>query len=392
MLNMESLHSEAHNLIFLMDHLNRAGHEAHLVGGAVRDAILGRPVKDLDISTSAQPRIVMKTFTDMGLTVHPTGIDHGTVTVMVKGEPFEVTTWRRDVATDGRRAVIAFAETLLEDAQRRDLTVNALYADRQGNVIDPTGQGLSDLADNRLRFVGEAATRIQEDALRILRFFRFHATLNIELCGNDDFEACVAHAELLRDLSKERIGWEMIKLLSGSGAGPVLESMMAAGLSDYVLPKCGVRSDQVASIIDRLDSACGQLGIERTGLMTIATLLDETPKDAYRLSRMDAKSLDSLIAARRCPMGAAEAGYRLGQDLGTAALACIYARSGIDVELDPAILADGAQQVFPLRAKDLPSTVTGKQIGLELKRLEREWIASGFQLSVEDLPSDGMEP
>ena len=149
-------------------------HPALIVGGAVRNALLGEPVEDMDIATALRPERVLELAAAAGLKVVPTGIEHGTVTVVAAGEGFEVTTFRRDVETDGRRAVVEFSDRLEEDAARRDFTMNALYAGADGAVIDPVG-GLDDLAARRLRFVGDPDQRIAEDYLRILRFFRFHA-------------------------------------------------------------------------------------------------------------------------------------------------------------------------------------------------------------------------
>ena len=154
--------------------LEAAGYRALFVGGCVRNAILGVPVADIDLATDATPDVVTRVAEGAGFKVIPTGIDHGTVTVVASGLPHEVTTFRRDVETDGRRAVVAFSTRIEEDASRRDLTMNALYADATGLVIDPLG-GLADTLARRVRFVGDPETRIREDYLRILRFFRFHA-------------------------------------------------------------------------------------------------------------------------------------------------------------------------------------------------------------------------
>ncbi len=154
--------------------LEAAGHRALFVGGCVRNAILGEPVGDVDLTTDATPEAVTRIAEAAGFRTVPTGLDHGTVTVIAGGLAHEVTTFRRDVETDGRRAVVAFSARIDEDAARRDLTMNALYADRMGTVIDPLG-GLADTLARRVRFVGDPETRIREDYLRILRFFRFHA-------------------------------------------------------------------------------------------------------------------------------------------------------------------------------------------------------------------------
>lgn len=388
MLNMKSIHPAAASLMEVMNDLNEAGHQAHLVGGAVRDALMGRTVKDLDISTSARPEAVMELFEEKGFAVHPTGIGHGTVTVLVEDEPFEITTWRRDVLTDGRRAVIAFADNMADDAFRRDLTINALYADRHGQVLDPTGQGLDDLEKKRLRFVGDATQRIHEDALRILRFFRFHSSLGVPLEDGDGLRACVQSSGLIRFLSRERIGMEMLKLLTGTTAGAVLTSMMENGVTNDLLPGCTYQSDEICGLFNRLDHACTALDIKRGIVVTLAALMEETPIDAYRLPYKVVKSVNAVRDASAEASGAEELGYRLGTLEGLSALAVRYAIQCPFTVLDRDAVIRGSEQVFPVKAKDLGPEFEGKHIGVELRRLEREWILSGFRSSGTDIKND----
>lgn len=194
--------------------LNAAGWRAYYVGGCVRDAALGRTAADIDVATDARPEAVMAAARAAGLKAVPTGIGHGTVTLVHDGAPVEVTTFRRDVETDGRRAVVAFTDDLVEDARRRDFTMNALYATPEGEVVDPLG-GLPDLRAGRLRFVGAPADRIAEDALRILRFFRFHAWYGDPRAGLDAeaLAACAEAADKVDRLSRERVGAETARLL-----------------------------------------------------------------------------------------------------------------------------------------------------------------------------------
>ena len=201
--------------------LTAAGHQAWFVGGCVRNALIGASMSDLDITTDALPDTVVALAKAAGLRVIPTGIDHGTVTILAENQPFEVTTLRRDVATDGRHATVSFATTLDQDARRRDFTMNALYATPDGTVIDPLG-GLSDLIARRVRFVGDPDARITEDFLRILRFFRFHAWFGDPAEGIDaeGLAACAAHLDGLELLSRERIGAEMRKLLAAPDPAP----------------------------------------------------------------------------------------------------------------------------------------------------------------------------
>jgi poly(A) polymerase len=219
--------------------LEAAGHRALLVGGCVRDALLGEPVGDVDLTTDATPDAVTRIAEAAGFRTVPTGIDHGTVTVIAEGRPHEVTTFRRDVETDGRRAVVAFSTEIAEDAARRDLTMNALYADRSGTVIDPLG-GLADTLSRHVRFVGDPETRIREDYLRILRFFRFHAAYGDPGGGidADGLAACAALAEGLDGISRERIHAELRKLLAARDPAPAVAAMAQSGVLARILPAC----------------------------------------------------------------------------------------------------------------------------------------------------------
>ena len=219
----------------LLDVLDRDGEEARVVGGAVRNALLGEPVGEIDVATTAVPDEVMRRAAAAGFKPVPTGVDHGTVTVVIDGTPFEVTTLREDVETFGRHARVAFGRDWQRDAERRDFTMNALYAARDGTVHDHVG-GLDDLKERRVRFIGDPARRIAEDYLRILRFFRFHAAYGDG--GHPDaagLSACIAARDGLETLSRERVRAEMLKLLVATHAVPALVSMSEAGLLVAVL-------------------------------------------------------------------------------------------------------------------------------------------------------------
>lgn len=213
----------------VLDVLEKNGGAARVVGGAVRNALLGEPISDIDIATPLLPEDVMSRARAAGLGVHPTGIDHGTVTLTADGHAFEVTTLRRDVETDGRRAVVAFASEWREDAERRDFTINALYAARDGTVFDYFG-GLEDIARKRIRFIGSAEQRIREDYLRILRFFRFYAQYGHGAPDAEGLAACAALKDGIARLSAERIGVEMMKLLSAPRAAEAIVRMAEAGV------------------------------------------------------------------------------------------------------------------------------------------------------------------
>ena len=198
---------------------------ALFVGGCVRNALAGEAVTDIDIATRLTPPEVMERCAAADIRAIPTGIDHGTVTAVVDGAPFEITTLRRDVETDGRHAVVAFSQDWREDAQRRDFTMNTLLADSGGHVYDPTGQGISDLAAGRVVFVGDPAQRIAEDYLRILRFFRFHARYGKGAPDAAALAACAAAADRIATLSRERISQEFFRILAAENPAPILRLM-----------------------------------------------------------------------------------------------------------------------------------------------------------------------
>lgn len=360
------------------DMLEAAGHQVFFVGGCVRDGLLGRPVGDLDLSTDARPKRVVALAEAAGLKPVPTGIDHGTVTVVSQGMPHEVTTFRRDIETDGRRAVVAFADGIAEDAQRRDLTMNALYADPRGEISDPVG-GLPDLAARRVRFIGNPETRIREDYLRILRFFRFHAWYADPGGGLDaeGLAASAALAEGLETLSRERVGAEIKKLLAAPDPGPALGAMGASGILARVLPGADAAS---VAVLAHLEDGQTPDPIRR-----LAALGGEDVAERLRLSRAEARRLTTLAEAAREGMGAAELGYRL-RDLAEDAL--LVRAALVSSPLDPAELASarfGAAQTFPLRAADLMPRYSGPALGDRLAELEAQWIASDFRLDRDTL-------
>ncbi|MGL4975498.1 MAG: CCA tRNA nucleotidyltransferase, partial [Bosea sp. (in: a-proteobacteria)] len=214
--------------------LSCAGEETRIVGGAVRNSLLGLPVNDIDMATTALPEETLRRAKAAGLRAIPTGIEHGTITVIAEGRPVEVTTLRRDLETDGRHAIVAFGRDFRKDALRRDFTVNALMLDAQRQLHDEVG-GLADLAEGRIRFIGEARQRITEDALRILRFYRFHAAYGHGAPDAEGRAACIAGRAGLERLSAERIRAEMLKLVVAKGAAPALTAMADDGLLLAVL-------------------------------------------------------------------------------------------------------------------------------------------------------------
>ena len=356
-----------------------AGHQALLVGGCVRNALFGLPVADVDIATDATPETVCDLAARAGLKAVPTGIDHGTITVVAGHVPHEVTTFRRDVETFGRHATVAFSTDVAEDAARRDFTMNALYATADGTVIDPLG-GLPDLHARHVRFVGDPHARIAEDYLRILRFFRFHALYGDAARGLDPeaLAACAAHAEGLDTLSRERIGAEMRKLLAAPDPGPALAAMDQSGILARVLPGASARA---LPVLVHLEDGRPPVWLRR-----LAVLGGGDAADRLRLSRSEASHLATLTEAIASLQGPAELGYRHGAD---AASDILLARAALIGSALPEgwrhAVETGAKAVFPVRAADLMPALAGPDLGRRLAALEARWIASGFTLGRDDL-------
>ena len=359
--------------------LQAGGHRVFFVGGCVRNALLGEMVGDLDLATDALPEKVVRLVEAAGFKAIPTGIDHGTVTVLAGGLPHEITTFRRDVQTDGRHAVVAYSTDVAQDAARRDFTMNALYADPSGEVIDPLG-GLPDLRARRLRFVGEPAQRIREDYLRILRFFRFSATYGDPALGMDaeGLAACAELADGIDGLSRERIGAEMRKLLSARDPAPALASMAASGVLRHVLS--GADPRYVAPLVHL------EAGAPPHWQRRLVVLGGQDWDNALRLSRSE----QGLMARLRDQVGnalsPAALGWRLGPEAGADA---VLARAAVLESPLPddwkADVARGAASRFPVTAADLMPALAGPALGAKLAELESRWLASDLRLSRDDL-------
>lgn len=356
--------------------LEAAGHRALFVGGCVRNALLGAPVADIDIATDALPETVSNLAERVGFRVVPTGIAHGTVTVIAQGLPHEVTTFRRDVETDGRHAVVAFANDVATDAARRDFTMNALYADRHGAVIDPLG-GLPDLIARRVRFVGDPEQRIREDYLRILRFFRFHAWYG-DVAGGIDAEGLAACASLnsgLETLSRERIGAEMAKLLSAPDPAPAIASMAQAGVLTLILPGADPRA--LAPLVHL------ETGLSPRWQRRLAVLGGQAD---WRLSKAETVSIQRIRDEIGSPVTPAALAWKLGADL---AADTVLARAALlETPLPPGwqdALARGAAATFPVTAADLMPALQGPALGLKLQQLQDRWLASDLRLTRADL-------
>ncbi len=358
-----------------------AGHVAYAVGGCVRNSLLGLPPADVDVATDARPEEVMALAEAAGAKSIPTGIDHGSVTVVWSGTPFDVTTFRRDVRTHGRRAEVRYSDRMEDDAARRDFTMNAIYVDADGTIHDPVG-GLPDVRARRLRFVGDPATRIREDYLRILRFFRFHA-LYADPAGGfdpDALSACVEGVDGIDGLSRERIGAETRKLLSARDPTQTVEAMEKAGILIRFLPGADASGLGRLAHLERLS------GTPPGWIRRLAVLGPESPGKTLRLSRKEATEYAGLRAAASSAMEPRELGYRLGALGGRDALLVRAALSGKEPSPGALDAVDrGADRNFPVAAKDLIHRHSGPELGAKLAELEQRWIDSDFQLDRDGL-------
>ena len=262
----------------LLDVLTADAGLARFVGGAVRDALLRREVKDVDVATPLQPDEVTRRLERAAIKALPTGVEHGTVTAIVDGKTFEVTTLRRDVATDGRRAVVAFTDDWKEDAERRDFTINALYAAPDGEVFDYF-DGIGDLEVGRVRFVGDPVTRIREDYLRILRLFRFHAWYGEGALDADALHAAAHERSGLAQLSGERVSREMLRLLAAEDPVFVLRTMAATGIIVEIM-----QGELAISRLEKLAAIDAECFFQPDPLLRLASLLPQNEQSVRQLS------------------------------------------------------------------------------------------------------------
>jgi tRNA nucleotidyltransferase/poly(A) polymerase len=373
--------------------LAKTGAETRVVGGAVRDALFGLPPHEIDLATTALPEAVMAAAQAAGLKGVPTGIEHGTVTIVVAGTPFEVTTLREDVQTDGRYAIVRFGGDFEQDARRRDFTVNALSLTPDGRLHDYTG-GLKDLAQKRIRFIGDAATRIREDYLRVLRFFRFNASHGEGGFDREGLHESILARDNLSRLSRERIRAEVVKMLPARRAPEIMRAMSQAGIIEVLLGM------GYPARLERL--AAFETAREKKGdaLLRLAAFSVLNIEDADRLRdrlRLSNDEHARLAAAARtlAPLHGREtpppvshlremlflAGSRAAAD----ALALAFAESGASPD-DPqwleaaSYLDETPAPVFPIKGADLIArgVAPGRQLGTVLKSLQAKWIRAGF--------------
>lgn len=370
--------------VAVMDALEAEGGPdcARFVGGCVRNALVGRPVDDVDIATRLTPDRVIAAAKAAGLKPVPTGVEHGTVTVVSSKRPYEVTTLRRDVETDGRRAVVAFTDDWAEDAARRDFRLNALYADRSGAIYDPTGQGVADARAGRIVFVGNAETRIREDALRILRFFRFQAHFGQGEPDAEGLAACTRLSELAEGLSAERVSTELLKLLAADDPRAAVQAMEESGVLARVLPNhaglplfetmVGI-SDDPALRLSALLTADAAAVLESATRLRLSNALRD---------RLAAAVDDGAVEAMTTGAQARAVVYRLGRQAVLDRLARRQAAGA-----DPAALAEARAVAahwvpprMPVGGREVEALglAPGPQTGRLLKAFEVEWIAADF--------------
>ena len=378
----------------VLDALEAAGGPdcARVVGGCVRNAVIGRPVDEIDIATVLTPDETTKALEAAGLKAVPTGIEHGTVTAVSGGKPYEITTLRRDVSTDGRRAVVAFTDDWAEDARRRDFTLNALYARRDGTIFDPTGQGVADAKAGRIVFVGEPDQRLHEDYLRILRFFRFLAWYGRTGPDAAALAACARLKDRLPSLSAERISRELLKLLAAEDPRGAVELMLQAGVLEMLLPEpidVERLSGLVAIEADQL--------METDAVLRLAALLPDDPLIGARLAetlRLSNAERDRIVAALApepelkswmSPREIRRAVYRLGHAAFRDRAKLAWAAAG---RTAPAMqwrgmiaLAEGwPRPAFPLTGEEViaAGVPKGPMVGQVLREVEAWWIDHDF--------------
>ncbi|MCD2173740.1 CCA tRNA nucleotidyltransferase [Rhizobium sp. C4] len=380
--------------------LNADGGEGRIAGGAVRNSLMGIAIADVDLATTLKPDEVMARAKASGIKAIPTGIDHGTVTLVIDRRPFEVTTLRRDVTTDGRRAEVAFTDDWQEDASRRDLTINGLYADATGEVIDLV-EGLADIETRTVRFIGDAETRIREDYLRILRYFRFFAFYG---SGRPDAAALRAMArekDGLKQLSAERVWSEMKKLLSADDPGRALLWMRTTGILTLILPeteKWGI--DEVPGLI----AAERAFGWRSDPLLRLAAMVPPDVErlaamaERLRMSKQEAASFADWASSPKIPEKIAATAfrrmlYRSGKGGVIVRLKLQLSIVRAKAEGDTAFMAEVARlsgllgeaeawtkPVFPLSGADVlaKGMSPGPRVGELLAKLEEEWVSGDF--------------
>ena len=356
------------------------GERTRFVGGAIRDTLLGLPVSDVDLATRLEPAEVIERLRAARIKAVPTGIAHGTVTAVSAGTPVEVTTLRRDVSTDGRHATVAFTDDWMEDAARRDFTINALYADPESGKVQDYFGGLTDLDRRLVRFIGDPLTRIAEDHLRILRFFRFHARFGRDEPDQAGLEACVARANDLMALSRERIADELLKLLALADPAPTVRLMVERGILRPVLPEIdgpGVAELERLVVRERAAEASPEALRRLAALLPPDAELSASIAARLRLSNRAAKRLVTAAERREDDADRSlELAYRVGSEEAVDRL--LLGRG------DPALVGTvrhWTKPRFPLSGGELIAMglEPGPLVARTMQAVERAWIEGGFE-------------
>jgi poly(A) polymerase len=377
----------------LLAALDGRGEEARVVGGAIRNSLLGEPRGDVDIATTAVPDEVIARVERAGFKSVPTGIGHGTVTVVADGHPFEVTTLRQDIETFGRHAKVVFGRDWRRDAERRDFTINALSATHDGTIFDYT-EGLADIAARRVRFIGAPQTRIAEDYLRILRFFRFHAAYGEGVPDAEALAACIAGRAGLEQLSRERIRMELMRLLVAKRAGPTLTLMSESGLLDQVLAGVPLLAsmNKMIEIERRLDFTADP--VRRLGALAVSVVEDaDRLRERLRLANMEHRRLACMaqhwrhVSPDRGEERARALLYRWGPECYTDAALLAWARSADGPEafswhMLPTLPTRWQPPAFPLKSAEFTSrgVAKGPRLGAAIAAAEEAWVRAGFPL------------
>ena len=344
------------------------------VGGAVRDTLLGNAVKDIDAATRLKPDEVIARLTDAQIRTVPTGIDHGTVTALLPEGPVEITTLRKDVSTDGRRATVAFSDDWREDAARRDFTINALYADPVSGQLFDYFDGLRDLEERRVRFIGDPRERIREDHLRILRYYRFQARFGYTL-DEEAERACAELAPMLKGLSRERVGWELQHLLAVADPIATVQRMYQQGVLGVILPEAG---DHEIVAFEKLVEAERAAALPPSPIRRLAALLPPDTKAAeqvaarLRLSGAQKKRLGNAAGRGGQPDNPHALAYRLGRE-GAIDRLLLFGEN-------PAAIIDWSIPRLPLKGGEIVArgVAAGPEVARILQAVENRWIEENF--------------
>lgn len=357
----------------------KADHEIRFIGGCVRDCFLGRELKDVDMATTALPKETIALLQKNTIQTIPTGIEHGTITAILNNNPIEITTLRADVVTDGRHAQVSFTKDWKTDAERRDFTINALSLDSEGELHDYFN-GVNDLENKRLRFIGDAAKRIQEDYLRILRYFRFASQLNWVLADEEELQICRQFADKLKNLSRERIQAELFKLILGDACIPTAEQMEKYGIWQALLDT-PVNMSALKNIVDLENKH-----VEPDALRRLIAFIGIDNSEAFeKIAALSNKEKKRIEIIRKLPADQNGSLTKMLYEFGAERVLDYYYLQNNDSLFDT--IKTWAKPVFPVKGSDIMALTKteGPFVGVILKQIEDYWIAQNFKPSKEEL-------